>query len=82
VSEADLAFVDAMEQEAADLLPPKTTIRCRITRDGVVLELGSAGGIRKDALIGRAADMCAHAGRRFVGIKDYVRGSAFVRALR
>ena len=82
LSEADLAFVDAMEQEAADLLPPTTTVRCRITRDGVVLELGSVGGIQKHALTGRATDMCRHAGRRFVGIKDYVRGSAFVRALR
>ena len=55
LSEADLAFVDAMEQEAADLLPPTTTIRCRITRDGVVLELGSVGGIQK---------ACAHRPRR------------------
>jgi uncharacterized protein len=82
LSEADLAFVDALEQEAADLLPAMTTIRCRITRDGVVLELGSVVGIQRDELIGRATDVCRHSGRRFVGIKDYVRGSAFVRALR
>ena len=82
LSEADLAFVDAMEQETADLLPPATTVRCRITHDGVVLELGSVGRIHKEALTGRAADMCRRAGRRFVGVKDYVRGSAFLRAQR
>jgi uncharacterized protein len=82
VRETDLAFVDAVEREAADLLPPMTTIRCRITREGVVLELGFVDGAEKDALIGRVVGMCRDAGRHFVGVKGYVRGSAFMRSLR
>jgi uncharacterized protein len=81
VRETDLAFVDAVEQEAGRLLPPSTTIRCRITRDGVVLELGPVGAAAKDALEARIATMCRDAGMRLVGIRNYVRGSAFVRAL-
>jgi uncharacterized protein len=82
VRETDLAFVDAVEQAAAESLPPATTIRCRITRAGVVLELGPASAAAKDALERRVAGMCGQAGMRFAGMKDYVRGSAFVRAAR
>ncbi len=82
VREADLAFVDAVEQEVGELLPPATTIRCRITRDGVVLELGPVAMEAKDVLERRVAERCRGVGMTFVGIKDYERGSAFVRALR
>ena len=78
----DLAFVDAVEQAAAELLSPATTIRCRITREGVVLELGPAGAAAKDTLARHVAAMCRDAGMTFAGVKDYVRGSAFVQALR
>jgi uncharacterized protein len=82
VRETDLAFVEAVEQAAAESLPPATTIRCRITREGVVLELGPIEVAAKDALARRVAGMCRDAGMQFVGVKDYVRGSAFVRAAR
>ncbi len=81
VRETDLAFIDAVEQEAAGLLPASATIRCRITREGVVLELGPVEPTARNALERRTAEMCRSAGMAFVGIKDYVRGSAFVRAL-
>jgi uncharacterized protein len=80
VSETDLAFVDAVEQAAGESLPPSTTIRCRITHEGVVLELGPIDAAAKDALERRIAVLCEQAAMRFVGIKGYVRGSAFVRS--
>jgi len=82
VRPTDLAFVDAVEQAAAESLLPATTIRCRITRDGVVLELGPADATAREALQRRVAAMCRDAGMNFVGVKDYVRGSAFVQAAR
>jgi uncharacterized protein len=81
VRETDLAFVDAVEQAAGESLPASTTIRCRITREGVVLELGPIDAAARAALERRVAGMCRQAAMPFVGIKDYVRGSAFVRAL-
>jgi pyridinium-3,5-biscarboxylic acid mononucleotide sulfurtransferase len=82
VREADLAFVDAVELAAVALVPAGTTIRCRITRDGAVLEVGAVDDAAKEQLSHRVSGMCAEAGMRFAGVKDYVRGSAFVRALR
>ncbi|MDR3464923.1 MAG: adenine nucleotide alpha hydrolase [Xanthobacteraceae bacterium] len=79
VRESDLAFVDAVEQAAGESLPPSTTIRCRITREGVVLELGPIDAATKTVLERRVGDMCGQAAMRFAGIRDYVRGSAFVR---
>lgn len=79
VRESDLALVDAVEQAAGKSLPPATTIRCRITREGVVLELGPIDAATKAVLERRIGDMCGQAAMRFAGIRDYVRGSAFVR---
>ncbi len=73
----DLAFIDATEQVAARLLPPGATIRCRITRDGVVLELGDPDAT--GMLAAHVARLCRDSGRHFAGIRPYARGSAFVR---
>lgn len=80
VRESDLAFVDAVERVAGKSLPPATTIRCRITSEGVVLELGPIDAAAKAVLERRIGKMCGQAAMHFAGIKDYVRGSAFVRA--
>ena len=80
VREADLQFIDAVEREAEGLLGPATTIRCRITRDGVVLELGPVRAAATGVLADRVGAMCREAGVAFAGIRSYVRGSAFVQA--
>ena len=79
VRPADLAFVEAVELEAGSLLPQSATVRCRITRNGVVLELGQADVAARNALKRRVADMCHQVGMGFLGIRDYVRGSSFER---
>jgi uncharacterized protein len=69
----DLAFIDRMERLLAPHLPPGTDIRCRVTHGGIVVEasvdLGDDGAAR---------DLCAAEGRRFLGVKPYRRGAAFL----
>jgi uncharacterized protein len=79
VDAADLVFVDAVEQAAAALLPPAATVRCRITRAGVVLEMGPGEPAVTQAVAQRLGVLCGEAGRVFLGVRGYVRGSAFVR---
>jgi pyridinium-3,5-biscarboxylic acid mononucleotide sulfurtransferase len=79
VREDDLAFVETVERHAGAMLPAATTVRCRITRAGVVLELGPVGAAERNGLEARVATLCREAGRPFMGLKDYVRGSAFLR---
>jgi uncharacterized protein len=74
----DLAFIESMEQQAAALLPAATTLRCRITRRGVVIEIGAAGLTAAAAVASLALTRCAEAGQVFAGVRPYVRGSAFV----
>lgn len=79
VREDDLAFVEAVERHAGAMLPAATTVRCRITRGGVVLELGPVGAALRNGLEQQVATLCREAGRPFMGLRDYVRGSAFLR---
>ncbi len=78
VETADLAFIDRVEQAAAAIAGRAATIRCRITHAGVVLELDPAPEAGA-ALTRRLASLCSETGRRFLGIRPYRRGSAFLR---
>ncbi len=77
----DLAFVARVEDAVAGVVGPGD-IRCRVTSDGIRLELppeaverdGDAGA-RIDRLVG---ELCAAAGRRYAGRRLYRRGSAFL----
>jgi uncharacterized protein len=74
----DLAFIERVESELAALLPRGATLRCRLLRDGVVIELGDAAHERRAQDL--AAALCAQAGRPFRGVRGYRRGAAFVGA--
>ncbi|NLH80929.1 MAG: adenine nucleotide alpha hydrolase [Phyllobacteriaceae bacterium] len=81
----DLAFVDRVERdlrgrieaEAKPDLRQAATVRCRITRDGVAVEIG---GVDTDfaEVAATVAALCRAEGRRFVGLRPYRRGSAFL----
>ena len=74
----DLRFIDEVERYAARLLGPGD-IRCRITPDGVHLELGAIPDRERIADLDdwvRAA--CRSSGRAYRGWRPYRRGSAFV----
>jgi uncharacterized protein len=78
IDAADLAFVDKVETTLARTLPPAATVRCRITRAGVAIEVGAEA--MTDALAATAARLCRDDGRTFVGVRPYRRGAMFVRA--
>lgn len=73
----DLAFIDAVEVALKDILGDTATVRCRLVRAGVTIEVGE--GTDADGPIAAvAAEMCARDGRTFLGVRAYRRGSAFV----
>jgi uncharacterized protein len=74
----DLALVDRIETALAAEAPAGATLRCRITKAGVVLELGE--GVPDLSPV--AAGLCAEAGRTFLGARPYRRGAMFVREAR
>ncbi|MFN3347615.1 adenine nucleotide alpha hydrolase [Pseudorhodoplanes sp.] len=76
----DLAFIDAVERQIREHLPVQANVRCRLTRHGVVLEVGGPEGSEPGVLAARAAQLCEEAGRDFLGVKPYRQGSAFLRS--
>jgi uncharacterized protein len=81
IDAGDLAFVDQVERELADLLPAGTTIRCRITQEGAVIELGALDPAGEPAAraLAHAAELAKSAGRQLLGLRPYRQGSAFLR---
>jgi len=76
----DLAFIEMMEDRAASFAPVTADIRCRTTATGVVIEVGTTfPRSQRDFLAEDAAKLCAAHGRTFAGVRDYRRGSAFLR---
>ncbi|RVA13731.1 adenine nucleotide alpha hydrolase [Mesorhizobium sp. M7A.F.Ca.CA.002.05.1.1] len=75
----DLAFIEKAERHLADIAASGVTLRCRITRSGVVLELGDGVSAQKHLLVEITQRLCAEAGRVFVGARPYSRGAMFMR---
>jgi pyridinium-3,5-biscarboxylic acid mononucleotide sulfurtransferase len=76
----DLAFIDAVETHLAARLGREAVLRCRVTHNGIVIELDAgldpaASRIARD--IGASA--CQREGRTFAGVRAYARGAAFLR---
>lgn len=80
IVQRDLAFIDRLEREARSCLGQGETLRVRIRRDGVHLEIGRdlAAGERTalEAVMERES---AAEDRPYRGISPYRTGSAFVR---
>jgi uncharacterized protein len=77
ISADDLAFVNEVETALAPLLPRQAALRCRVTREGIVIE-ADADHAASPMLKLRAMVLCAEAGRLFAGVRAYERGSAFI----
>jgi pyridinium-3,5-biscarboxylic acid mononucleotide sulfurtransferase len=76
----DLAFVDAVEARLAERLGREAVQRCRVTHSGIVVELADVNDAdRVQAVEAIARDACTAHGRRFGGVRRYVRGAAFLR---
>ena len=73
----DLGFIDEVETALAPLVPGPTNLRCRVTHSGIVVEVDAVHA-GSPFLQRQAEALCLEAGRRFVGIRVYERGSAFL----
>jgi len=78
ITAQDLAFIDDVESRLAERLGGESTLRCRVTRAGVVIEVSAsaASDVEIARAIGEAA--CRDEDRTFAGVRPYRRGSAFV----
>ncbi|SCM77967.1 conserved hypothetical protein [uncultured Pleomorphomonas sp.] len=75
-----LAFVERVETALAPLLPQAAHLRCRVTAAGTVVEADPLpANDESEAVASLAARLCDEAGRIFVGLRPYRRGSAFLR---
>jgi uncharacterized protein len=75
----DLAFIDAAERHIREQVSALANVRFRLTRGGVVLEIGGQGDCDLERIAERAASFCKEAGREFAGVRPYRQGSAFLR---
>ena len=77
IDPADLAFIDEVETKLAQGLGADSTLRCRVTHAGIVIEVGNAANEAAADEIGRSA--CLAQGRVYAGVRRYTRGAAFLR---
>lgn len=75
----DLAFVHQIEADTRELIGAGIPVRCRITHQGVVLELGALANAEKVRVAyAYAQATTSDSGRRWAGSRAYRRGSAFL----
>ncbi len=75
----DLAFVHKLETDTRGLVGAGASVRCRITHQGVILELGPLDTAElADAATAQAQELTLASGRLWAGLRDYQRGSAFL----
>ncbi|AWB69218.1 hypothetical protein C2869_22210 (plasmid) [Saccharobesus litoralis] len=76
---ADLKFIDKVESAVNAILESRHDVRCRMTYQGVILEMAPLpeGAIMADIQAVTKA-LCQRSGNLFSGIRLYQRGSAFV----
>lgn len=80
VNAEDLAFVDSVETEVRTIAPDAEDVRCRILKDGLVLELSGVGSPQCEELGRIVGARVSQSGRVFLGVRPYSRGSAFTRS--
>lgn len=87
INAQDLALVNTVEERLREHLAAHT-VRCRITHEGVHIELdeparmhldGVEGGRWRDHVQLDVEGLCRDHGHTFGGFKEYVQGSAFIR---
>jgi len=80
IAASDLAFIDAVETRLAQTFGREAVVRCRVTQNGIVIEL-SAPLDAESAALARdiGIEACARESRAFAGVRTYTRGAAFLR---
>ena len=79
----DLSFVERVEEELHGRFGVSAILRCRVAHQGVVVELAQDLLDTHEAVsVSRhLAAFCAVEGRRFLGLRAYRRGAAFLRGV-
>lgn len=81
VDAGTLRFIEAAEKGLTEQLPGASSIRCRITANGVVFESAALPeGEERERVERWARSLCAQQGRTFHGLRVYRRGAAFLRS--
>ncbi len=75
----DLAFIDRVEHAIRGVVGHAATVRCRITKQGTVVEIDSVARSAERTIESIAQRLCVENGRAFVGVRAYRRGSAFLK---
>ncbi|MCU4674190.1 hypothetical protein N7931_00955 [Catenovulum sp. 2E275] len=79
VDSIKLGFIDLVEQKIKAFMQSQETVRCRLTHQGVYVELGS---IPKEPMLSDMMNAvkleCDKQGYIFSGVKHYQKGSAFI----
>lgn len=70
----DLAFIEQVESQLLSVLACETSLRCRVTHAGIVMETDVTLSAEADALV---TSLCAAAGRSYLGARPYRRGAMF-----
>jgi len=79
VDAATLGFIERAEAAIGALVPGASSVRCRVTRAGVVAEIAPLpDGPLIETVAHRLGDLAAGDGRAFAGVRPYRRGSAFL----
>lgn len=82
VQPAILGFIERVEWQLKALWPEASTLRCRLTAAGVVIESDPLPDDERRAEIEHWARAACHdAGHAFAGLRRYRRGSAFLHAV-
>lgn len=79
IDPGDLAFIETMEAALAAKAEPHVTLRCRVRRDGVTIEIEGVSTQHLAALEAIASRRCLDTGRTFGGLRPYRKSSAFIR---
>lgn len=82
IKSKDMKFIDNVEGKVRQFLPSFKNIRCRISHQGIFVELDAMPEKTSlDLLSITLRDYCAEQGRIFSGLKVYQKGSAFLNGL-
>lgn len=77
----DLAFIDEVEEALRRQAGDAATIRCRVTRGGITIEVADVEDAALERIAATAGPLCAQRGRPFAGVRPYRQGSAFLKPL-
>lgn len=80
IEPAEMAFIDLVECRLRDLLGDRATIRCRITANGVAVEVDEAAlAAAKAEIEAVARPLCANHCKPFAGVRSYRQGATFLK---